>query len=304
MLYPDFHELVAFKEKKSTRLQLKKRVAQTHVLGSHSSSFRGRGLEFDAVREYVLGDDIRNIDWRVTARKGFPHLKLFKQERERRVILCVDMNASMQFGTRKTFKSVQAAHVAAFLGWKGIAAQDRVSTYLFGDVPNGITYFKPSRTRSAFYRTLKALASPVQERHSIGLKPLLKTVSQGFHKGAVLFIISDFIHAEHNKAAEQELKRLNQTSHVILIAIHDLADRLLPPIGRLRCFENEAHQIEIDTDSIGGREAYAKQWNETRQHLRDMARSCKIPLIELTTEMDVRKELKQALKMIARRGIR
>src|SRR5579862_7094005 len=113
MLYPDFNDLISYKERKLGKLQLARRKVSATATGNHHSPFRGQGLEFDAVREYVPGDDIRNIDWRVTARTGSPHLKVFQEERERHIVLCVDMNATMRFGTRNTFKSVQAARVAA-----------------------------------------------------------------------------------------------------------------------------------------------------------------------------------------------
>src|SRR5690348_13237596 len=103
MLYPDFDELVSYKNLKVGGAPA--RLSQSLVAGGYRSSFRGRGLEFDSVREYVPGDDIRNIDWRVTARTGSPHLKIFQEERQRTVFLCVDTHAGMRFGTRKTFKS-------------------------------------------------------------------------------------------------------------------------------------------------------------------------------------------------------
>jgi uncharacterized protein (DUF58 family) len=103
MLYPDFNDLISYKNRKLDKMQLARRKMIQAARGNHHSPFRGQGLDFDAVREYVIGDDIRNIDWRVTARTGSPHLKLFKEEKERHTIICVDMNSAMRFGTRNTF---------------------------------------------------------------------------------------------------------------------------------------------------------------------------------------------------------
>src|ERR1700722_4557819 len=127
MLYPDFNELAAFKDRRACLSHISQKAVKSIVPGNHHSPFRGQGLEFDSVRKYVPGDDIRNIDWRVTARTDSPHLKIFKEERERHILLCVDMNAAMRFGTKKTFKSIQAAHIAALLGWRGMANNDRIS---------------------------------------------------------------------------------------------------------------------------------------------------------------------------------
>ena len=112
--------------------------------GDYASPFRGQGLAFHEVREYRFGDDIRSIDWRVTARTDKPHVKVFTEERERTVILCIDANAAMRFGTRGTFKSVQAARAAALLGWQANGSNDRVGCIVFGDVPGGMQFFAPT----------------------------------------------------------------------------------------------------------------------------------------------------------------
>jgi uncharacterized protein (DUF58 family) len=145
MLYPDFNELVSLGHKAS-RLQLVSGLQSTAASsGNYASPFRGQGLAFHEVREYRFGDDIRSIDWRVTARTNKPHLKVFTEERERTVILCIDANAAMRFGTRGTFKSVQAARAAALLGWHANVSNDRVGCIVFGDVPDGLQFFRPTR---------------------------------------------------------------------------------------------------------------------------------------------------------------
>src|SRR5262249_3770144 len=138
MLYPDFDDLVALKRRKSDIAYSSSRAIKSANPWNYLSPFRGHSLEFDSVLQYIPGDYIRNIDWRVTARIGSPHLKLFREDRERHLLICVDVNAAMRFGTKNTFKSVQAARIAALLGWRGMAQQDRVSACLYGDVINGI----------------------------------------------------------------------------------------------------------------------------------------------------------------------
>lgn len=286
MLYPDFNDLVALRNRKLDFKHSSRRLVKSTVSGGHCSPFRGQGLEFDSVREYVPGDDIRNIDWRVTARTGAPHLKLFKEERERQIVLCIDMNAAMRFGTRKTFKSVQAARAAALLGWKGIGQNDRVSACLFGDVPTGVQFFAPKRTRQSFCLLLKMLTAPPVEHHHISMEKALQHISQSTMHGSLVYFISDFMDltSQHNDAC---LSRLNKKCDVVFIAVNDPSDKSLCPVGTLGFCVNDSETIYANTDSIAGREAYAAQWKENRRRLNEITARYKIPLIELTTESDI-----------------
>lgn len=302
MLYPDFHDLVAYKNFKSDLSYSSTRLVKSSVAGHHHSPFRGQGLEFDSVREYVPGDDIRNIDWRVTARTGAPHLKLFRQERERHLMICVDMNATMRFGTRNTFKSVQAAHIAAFLGWRGMARQDRVSGCLFGDVPGKIQYFAPTRTRQSFCTLLKRLTEPVVEEHSVLLEEAMQHVAKAAHTGSLIYLISDFMDLGKDFQKDSGIYRLNQRCDVVFVAVNDPADQALCPVGRVTFSSKAQEKFDVDTDSKAGREAYAEQWKENRQRLMEMSSKAKIPVIELSTESEVSRDLVLGLKYLSKKG--
>lgn len=299
MLYPDFYELIACKERKSNLTHRSLRSVKSIVPGNHHSPFRGQGLEFDSVREYVPGDDIRAIDWRVTARTGVPQVKLFREERKRTLILSVDVNETMRFGTRNTFKSVQAARVAAFLGWHGLSRQDTVSACLFGDVPEGIQYFAPAKTRKSFSLMLKMLSEPQSVRHAIPIIEALKHINKASHTGALVYMISDFMDLD-NLQQEASLSRLSKKCDIVFIAVNDPADKALYPVGRLK-FSRGGKKITVNTDSIHGREAYTKFYQDNRERLYDTAAKFKIPLIELTTESDIRRDLILGLKTIAKR---
>ncbi len=301
MLYPDFNDLVALKERKFNLRHLSHRSVKSIVSGSHHSPFRGQGLEFDSVREYVPGDDIRNLDWRVTARTGAPHLKIFKEERERHIILCVDMNATMRFGTKQTFKSVQAARVAALLGWRGIDHHDRVSACLFGDVCGGIQIFAPKRTRKSLCAILKMLSTPPSEMHRIPLETIFKPIDQAAHTGSLIYFISDFMEINENFQNQAGISRLRKRCELTFIAINDPADKAIFPVGTLGFCASGTEKITVNTASMAGREAYATQWQKNRQQLEGIASSLKIPLLELTTESDVQRELMLGLKKIAKR---
>lgn len=301
MLYPNFNELVALRDRRLDLKHPSNHLVRSAIAGGHHSPFRGQGLEFDSVREYVPGDDIRNIDWRVTARTGSPHLKLFKEEREHHITLCIDMNAAMRFGTRNTFKSVQAARVAALLGWQGMADQDRVSGCLFGDVLGGVQFFSPKRTRKSFCAMLRALAEPSAEQHHILLEDIVQRVGRVAHTGSLVYFISDFMDIGSDFSHRSQISRLSKRCDVVFIAVNDKADKSIYPVGTIRFCASESEKVYLNTDSVRGREAYAAQWKEGRQRLYEITTRCQIPLIELTTESDVSRELFLSLKRLARR---
>lgn len=299
MLYPDFNDLISYKKHKTDKMQLSRRKVCSTTPGNHHSPFRGQGLDFDAVREYVFGDDIRNIDWRVTARLGSPHLKLFKEERERHTIICVDMNSSMRFGTRNTFKSIQAARCASVLGWRALAHQDRISACFFGDVPGGLHYFASKRTRQALCMMLKTLAAPSDEEHRIPLENALKHICKVAHPGSLVYLISDFMNLSSDFSRESGLSRLKKSCDVIFISVNDAADQALIPAGVIGFCGQNAEKVYINTDSIKSCEAYAAQWEANRKTLNTITERFKIPLIALSTESDIHRDLLSGLKTIA-----
>jgi uncharacterized protein (DUF58 family) len=301
MLYPDFDDLLSYKECKLGKAQLTRRKVSSTAPGNHHSPFRGQGLDFDAVREYVPGDDIRNIDWRVTARTGSPHLKLFKEEKERHSIICVDMNASMRFGTRNTFKSIQAARCASLLGWRALTHQDRISACFFGDVSDGLQYAASKRSRQAFCRMLKTLTEPPVERHLVSTEIALQHICRAAHPGSLIYLISDFIDISPNLIQETSLSRLSKSCDIVFISINDAADQALVPAGMVRFCDQNATKAHINTDSIKGLEAYQAQWKANRLSLNAITERFKIPLIALSTESDIHQDLLLGLKNIARR---
>lgn len=298
MLYPDFDELVALKDLKADVTRNSSVASHSRILGGQHSPFRGQGLEFDFVRKYVPGDDIRNIDWRVTARTDSPHLKIFKEERERHVLLCVDVNESMRFGTRKTFKSVQAARIAAFLGWRSMADQDRISACLFGDVPGGINFLAPTRTRKSFSTMLKKLSEPQAEQHHVSFDQVFQHISQAAQTGALIYFISDFMGIDNELQAK--VYRLSKRCDMVFISVNDMADKSIFPSGMIS-FSSGGEKVQINTDSSSGREAYEQQWKENREKLYALTAGFRIPLIELTTESDIRRDLVLGLKSLGRR---
>lgn len=254
--------------------------------GQHRSPFRGQGLEFDSVREYVAGDDIRHIDWRVTARMGSPHLKILKEERERQRIIVVDMNAAMRFGTKNTFKSVQAAHIASWLGWQGLSENDRVGACLYGDVIAGIQFFSPMRTSSSFSLILQALSQHPKEEHVISFKQVLEPLSRSVKSGSLVYFISDFMEIP----PKELLSRIAKKSEVVFIALHDPMDKSLFPYGDLG-FSNGTAPFFVDTKNAKTQKSYADDWEQRRKNLYSLAAGLKISILELSTESNIANEL-------------
>src|SRR5580704_248263 len=205
MLYPDFNELMQLGQKASRLHIASGRQSLAGGSGDYASPFRGQGLAFHEVREYRFGNDIRSIDWRVTARTDKPYVKVFTEERERTVIICIDANAAMRFGTRGTFKSVQAARAAALLGWHANGSKDRVGCIVFGDVSEGIQFFAPTRSRSALWQTLKLLSDATTGVHGAAVEQevVLKYLERVAPTRTLIIFISDFQNA--TEAMERRL---------------------------------------------------------------------------------------------------
>lgn len=299
MLYPDFNELLQYGNRTDKWDINSKRPVLSNVAGQSHSPFRGQGLEFEEVREYVHGDDIRNIDWRVTARTGKPHLKLFSEERERSVMVCVDVNHTMKFGTKNTFKSIQAARAAALLTWSAIASHNRVGSAFFGNVPGGMAFVDPSRSRRALWRTLKQLCDhTIYYQESVSLSNHLQYLNKAVPSGALVFIISDFMTIDD--ALKKRLANLHRHADVVLISINDPAEAWLPSIGDIK-LSDDHQSAKIDSHDATGGERYHQHWQQNRQALKTIVQSLGLSWIKLFTPDDVRSVLRQEIKLLARK---
>ncbi len=302
MLYPDFNDLISYKSQRADKIPTSRKEVGGTLKGNYHSPFRGQGLEFDSVREYVPGDDIRTIDWRVTARTGSPHIKIYKEEKQRDTILCVDMNSTMRFGTRSTFKSIQAARCTSFLGWRSLAQQDRISACFFGDVTGGVRFYGSKHTRKALCMILKTMVGPPVEEHQVSLETAMNHIYKVAQPGSVIYLISDFMDLSPDFEEGTCLRGLTKRSDVVFISINDRADQTLAPAGIIGFCGQNADRQYVNTDSIKGRQAYTAQWDKNRNTLRSLSKRFHIPLIELSTESDIRHDLYIGLKNITKRG--
>ncbi len=302
MLYPIFDELVSLKSKASRLVLATNRMTSSLSTGDRSSPFRGQGLEFEEVRQYAPGDDIRNIDWRVTARTGAPHTKVFREERDRSIILCVDVNATMRFGTRGTFKSIQAARVAALLGWQANMNHDKLGACLFGDVSHRVLFFHPQRSRKSLWAMFKQLSNKAinAEAPVVSLEDMLTSANQSVPTGGLVYIISDF--SGVTEGFKQQVRKLRKRCDIVFIPIDDPADQYIPPLGFLSFLTASHDKISIDTDDDAGRQAYAAQWLKSRQTLQKIATELSINMVPIATNSDVFSTLFLGLKQAQKRG--
>ena len=251
--------------------------------GGFRSVYRGRGLEFDEVRTYQAGDAARDIDWRVTARRGKPHTKLFREERERPVLITVDLQATMFFGSR-LLKSVQAQRVAGLMAWAAARAGDRIGGVVIGTTQSVALPARP-RTDSVLHllRQMQRLQprapdSPVAGVLDDGLGRLVRVV----HPGSLLPIISDF-HGL-SEEGERRLYRLSRHNDVLLILIFDPLEVDAPPAG---CYRVAVPGSIREVASSG---AASDQWREAFerhcQRLETLSRSIQAPLVLISTAVD------------------
>jgi uncharacterized protein (DUF58 family) len=299
VLYPDFDELVALRNKASRLLLASGRQSMAIASGDYTSPFRGQGLAFHEVREYRPGDDIRSIEWRVTARTDKPHVKVFVEERERTVILCIDANASMRFGTRGTFKSVQAARAAALLGWHANGRNDRVGCMVFGDVPEGMQLFAPRRSRQALWQALKLLSQKAHGVHKaqVPLETALNHLERGAPTGSLIVVIGDFY--QSTETLERQLSNLHRRCDIVLVAINDPADREIPSMGTVIFADDTGRKLVFHSGSHEAREAYARQWSENRKQFEDIAKRRNIGIVDLHTGKDIYTDLQLGLRRLS-----
>lgn len=253
--------------------------------GPHRSRFRGRGMEFAEVRAYQPGDDVRNIDWRVTARRQKVHTKLFNEERERPVFIVCDQSLSQFFGSRHTFKSVRAAEATALLAWTALDHGDRVGGLVFSD--QGHREFKPARSRKKLLQLLQTVADYNQQLH-IGmpipeqpftLHDALTETVRLLRPGTLLILISDF--HDFDTDCEAQLQRLARHNDMLLIHTLDAAEIDLPPPGFYPISDGR-ETLVLDTDATH-RQKYHDWMARQRAQLQTMSQRLRAPRLEVLT---------------------
>jgi len=300
-LHPQLDDLLELRHQARTLGIAAHHLVNSTFAGLYASVFRGTGLDFDEVREYQQGDDIRNMDWLVTARTNTPHLKVFREERQRSVILCIDTGPHMSFGTRGTFKSIQAARAAALIGWAASKQHDRVGGVLFGNPATDLRYFRATPGRRGLWQLLRALTEPIEQGDTdeTQLMAALQHLDSGTGTGSLIFVIAPI--NQVTTGFERVLGSLKQRHDVVLLPVDDPADRDLPAIGPV-IFSNAAGELlEVDTDNEVGRQAFRADWEQRREELRQLSYRMGMGLMPVSTSEDVHTSLISGLRQFSGR---
>jgi uncharacterized protein (DUF58 family) len=278
-------------------------LRSTRILGTmagpHLSAFKGRGMEFDETRPYQPGDDVRSLHWRIIARTGKPHTKLFREERERSVLLWVDYRSPMWFATRGVFKSVLAARTAALLAWSAAGHGDRVGGLVFSE--QGHHELRPRLGTKAVLHLIRRLAEPRgnqapperDPRHSARvLAASLGRLRHVSHPGSLVFLLSDF--RDFGPQAEAHLAQLARHSDLLMLFVHDRLERELPTAGRFRLSDGR-NSLTLDASDPRAREHHRAHYAGHEQHLRALCRRHRIYFLPCATDVDLVPHLRTGL---------
>jgi uncharacterized protein (DUF58 family) len=265
--------------------------------GAYLSSFKGRGMEFDESRIYQAGDDIRNMDWRVTARTGTAHTKVFCEERERPVLIWLDLNASMMFATRSKYKAVVAAEVAALVAWSAAKNNDRVGGLIFSSQQH--TEIKPRRGKAAVLDFIGRCSSHSAwreqaqgEQHDRDMTAAVSRLRKVTHPGSLIFMISDF--RDIDPQAYSQIADIARSNDIIFINISDPIEVELPASGSYKLTDG-VNQVQIQTSSKKVRDDYRQRYQTHSDKLKHFCRMYRIHLIDVSTQDDAFERLKNGL---------
>jgi uncharacterized protein (DUF58 family) len=266
--------------RKVRRIEIRtNRLVNESLAGEYHSVFKGRGMEFDEVREYTPGDDIRTIDWNVTSRMGHPYVKKYVEERELTVMLLVDASASGDFGTMGSTKRTLSAEVCALLAFSAIRNNDRVGLLIFTDREE--RYVPPRKGRNHVLRVIREVLTfePVGRRTDLALA--LESLARGIRRRSVAFVVSDFLGGDFERA----LRLANRKHDVIALALSDPREMELPPVGILELEDAETgRRILVDTWDRNLLRQFARHGKERREMRRRLFRQNEVDFVELSTD--------------------
>jgi len=278
-------------------IQIQSRKAVNDLLaGQYESVFKGRGMEFEEVREYQPGDDIRTIDWNVTARMGAPFVKRFVEERELTVIFLVDLSASGAFGSVRKLKNEAAAELTALLAFAAIKNNDKVGLIVFTDAIE--MFIPPKKGVTHVLRVIRELLAFEPRQAQTDIAAALDYLGRVTKKRAVVFLISDFLGAGY----ERPLRVLARRHDVVAVSVTDPRELAMPDVGLLELEDAETgERITIDTSSAAFRSRYAALGSERTTRLEDVFASMGVDHIGIVTDHDYVRDLVRFFRLRERR---
>ena len=274
--------------KKVRKIEIKTRGLSSNIFaGQYHSAFKGRGMAFSEVREYQYGDDVRDIDWNVTARFNKPYVKVFEEERELTVMLLVDMSASLDFGTSGMYKKEMVAEIAATLAFAAIQNNDKIGAIFFTDRIE--KFIPPQKGRKHILYIIREVLGFEPESKQTDITVPLQYLTNAIKKRCTTFILSDFIEERNFKNA---LTIANRKHDVVAIQVYDKRVEELPAVGLMKMVDPESGEdVYVDTSSRKVRALHRKWWIESQVRLRDTFSKSGVDSISVRTDQDYVKSL-------------
>jgi uncharacterized protein (DUF58 family) len=275
--------------KKVRSIEIKTKGLTNHIFGGeYHSAFKGRGMSFSEVREYAFGDDVRNIDWNVTARFHSPFIKVFEEERELTLMLMVDISASSLFGSSIQTKRNLITEICAVLSFSAISNNDKVGIIFFSDKVE--KYIPPKKGKSHILFIIRELITMTPHRNArTDIAEVLKFLNNIMKKRSISFLMSDFVSGDFKSALQIASKKHD----LIGVHVYDKSDAEIPDIGLLHLEDSETHQTQwIDTSSTDFRMKYKDQFEKIEKHTKEVFAKSGASLVSVRTDEDYVKKLK------------
>ena len=274
--------------KKVRRIEIKTRGLSRNIFaGQYHSAFKGRGMAFSEVREYQYGDDIRDIDWNVTARYVRPYVKVFEEERELTVMLLIDVSGSRDFGSVNVMKKEVITEVAATLAFSAIQNNDKIGVVFFSDKIE--KFIPPQKGKKHILYVIRELIDFQPDKKQTNIAQALKYLTNAIKKRCTAFLISDFIDKDGFKEA---LTIANRKHDVVAIQVYDRRETELPAVGLMKIKDAETGQERwIDSSSTRVRAAYKEWWDRRQAAMSDSFKKCRVDSVSIRTEDDYVKAL-------------
>lgn len=279
--------------KKVRKIEIKTRGLSRQIFaGEYHSAFKGRGMTFSEVREYQYGDDIRSIDWNVTARFNHPYVKVFEEERELTVMLLIDVSGSGDFGTREQLKRGLITEIAAVLSFSAIENNDKIGVILFSDRVE--KFIPPQKGRKHILRIIRELLDFKARSQGTDISESLRFLTNAIKKRCTAFLISDF----RDKGYARSLQIANNKHDVAALHVYDRRETSLPAVGLLRVLDAETGMERwIDTSSSKLRENYAMKWESHQEMMKEIFSRAGVDSVSIETGEDYVKPLMRLFKL-------
>ena len=283
--------------KRVRKIEIKTRGLSNEIFaGKYHTAFKGRGMSFAEVREYRIGDDVRDIDWNVTARSRKPHIKVYEEERELTMMLMVDVSGSRMFGTTDLLKKSIITELAAVLAFSASQTGDKVGCIFFSDKVE--KFIPPKKGRSHILAIIRELVGFVPESNGTAISEAVRYLTGVNKKRCTAFLLSDFLNSKRDDEALDDALKIASARHdIIALKVSDPREREMPDVGVVELQDAEtARKVWVDTASRAVRDHYAKRWAEREAKTRELLLHNRIDIADISTDSDYVAELIKLFK--------